>query len=137
MSAILPVANQGLQPRFIYSQPAQLSHGRTGGRRRNGRGIEWAAVVACPATPTPSRPPTSLARRRCALFPAAPRSEGGGGAEPAMRPPTRHGVHPCRFLYVHITWRGTRGCGRRKVAVVGCGQFFPTKRIFLVSVSIV
>ena len=125
VSAILPVANKRGPATEIYNRPAQRSPGRTG---RGGGGM--AGEASRPRSPPPRRPRprpdlqlTPLACGSCVLLPAAPRSGGGGGAAgPAMRPPTRRGVHLCRCMYAHITWRGTRGWGRRKVAVLGCGR---------------
>ena len=66
--------------------------------------LPWRAGVAC------------FSQRRPA------RREEGRAAGPAIFPPTLCGVHPSRFMYAHITWRGTRGWDRRKVAVLGCGR---------------
>ena len=107
----------------IYSRPAQLSPGRTGGGRPNGRReasrplspssrrtrpcpdlqFPWRAGVACYSQRRPDRGRAGTARL-------------------VMRPPTRRSAHPYRCMYAHITRRGTRGWVRRKVAVLGCGR---------------
>ena len=114
---------QGLQPRFIVGL---LSYrpGRTGG------GGGMAGEASRPRSPPPRRPlprpdlPLPWRAGFACFLPRCPdRGAGGGGAAgPAMRPPTRRGVHPCWCMYAHITWRGTRGWGRRKLAVLGCGR---------------
>ena len=84
-----------------------------------------------PRGPRP-RPDLQLSRRAgvASFPPRRPIGVGVGAAGLAMRPPTRRGIHPCRFSYAHITWRGTRGWGRRTVAVMGCGR-----AVFSVSTS--
>ena len=72
--------------------------------------LPWRAGVACFSPQRPDR--------------------GGGAAGPAMRPPTRRGVHPRRCVYAHITWRGTRGWGRRAPPGYSCHsprQFTPRR----------
>ena len=100
------------QPRFLVS-PLSYRPGRPGG----GGGKAGEASRPRPPPLRQLRPRSDLqlpSRAAVACF--YPRG-GGGAAGPAMRPPTRRGVRPCRCIYAQITWRGTRGWGRRKVAV--------------------
>ena len=87
-----------------------------------------AGVASTPRSPPPwrprPRPDVQLIWRAgvpC-FFPRRPDRGGVGATGPAMRPLTRRGVYPCRCMHTHITWRGTRTWGRRKVAVLGCGR---------------
>ena len=124
MSAILPVANKTGPETEIFSRPVQLSPGRTGGGAAEWLGKRVGHDHRLPGDPDPVPTSNSPGARAVCSFPrGAQIGRGGGGAAgPAMRPPTRRGVHPCRYMHAHVTWRGTRGWGRRKVVVLGCGR---------------
>ena len=132
MSAKRPVAKQNkVCDRRLYPARLAIALADQGGaadwqEKRVGpwRGGGLAREASRPWSPPPWQP------RRCpnlqlpwragvACFSTPSYGEGGGGAaEPAMCPPTRRGVHPCRCMYAHVTWRGTREWGRSNVPVL-------------------
>ena len=118
---MLPVANQGLQPRFIVS-PLSYHPGRPGAG--GGMAGETNRPRSPPLRRHRPRPELQLPWRAGVAYfsPRRPDRGGVGAAGLMMRPPTRRSVHGCRCMYAHMTWRGTRGWRRRKVAVMGCGR---------------
>ena len=112
---------QGLQPRFIVSP---LSY-RPGGP---GAGGGMAGEASRPRSPPPRRPrpcPDLRFPWRAGVACFCPRrpDRGGVGGRWASDAPTHPSRRtPCRCMYAQFTWRGTRGWGRRKVAVLGCGR---------------